>query len=365
MKKSLSFSTLSLAVASVFAASAAWAATPDSYPDSYKELTTAAEKQGKVIVYSTTDTKAADPLLKAFEQQFPGIKVEYHDMNSTELYNRFISEQASGANSADIVWSSAMDSAMQLATQYAAEYTSPETPSLPDWASWNSRAYGTTFEPTAFIYNTRLIKAEEVPTSHEGLAKLVSDNTDRFRNKVTTYDIEKSAVGYMLAAQDSIHNKTYLDFIKGVGSANLVLQSSTGTMMERVSSGENLIGYNILGSYAETRARTDTSIGVAYPEDYTLVLSRIAFISERAHNPEAARVFLDFMLSNAGQNVLANQSDLASIRADVEGDNDLDGMEKKLGKAITPIPVSDSLLKFLEPKERLEFIKNWRAAANK
>ena len=364
MRKAISLSTLSLALASLFTATATVAA-PDSYPESYKALTAAAEKQGKVIVYATTDTKAADPLLKAFEQQYPAIKVEYHDMNSTELYNRYISEQASGANSADIVWSSAMDSAMQLATQYATEYQSPETGSLPNWASWNDKAYGTTFEPTAFIYNTRLIKEDEVPKTHDALAQLVSNNTDRFRNKVTTYDIEKSAVGYMLAAQDSIHNKDYLGFIKGVGSANLVLQSSTGTMMERVSSGENLIGYNILGSYAEARARTDLCIGVAYPEDYTLVLSRIAFISERARNPDAARVFLDFMLSNIGQNVLANQSDLASIRNDVEGDNDLDGMEKKLGKAITPIPVSDSLLKFLEPKERLEFIKNWRAAANK
>lgn len=358
------FKLLSISVGLLFSATALHAA-PTTYPDSYSTLIEAANKQGKVIVYATTDTKAATPLLKAFEKKYPNISVEYHDMNSTELYNRYISEQASGANSADIVWSSAMDSAMQLATQYAAEYDSPEIVALPDWASWKERAYGTTFEPTAIIYNKRLLNNEELPKTHEELANLVSSNTERFKNKVTTYDIEKSAVGYMLAAQDSIHNKNYFDFIKGVGSANLVLQSSTGTMMERVSSGENLIGYNILGSYAETRARNDTSIGVIYPSDYTLVLSRIAFISDKAKNPDASRVFLDFMLSQDGQNVLANESDLASIRNDVEGDNDLDGMEKKLGAAITPIPVNDSLLEFLKQKERLDFIKQWRAAANK
>jgi iron(III) transport system substrate-binding protein len=32
-----------------------------------------------------------------FEAQYPGVKVEYNDMNSTELYNRYISEQAAGA----------------------------------------------------------------------------------------------------------------------------------------------------------------------------------------------------------------------------------------------------------------------------
>ncbi len=54
-------------------------------------------KEGKVVIYSTTDTKAAGPLIKGFEAQYPGVKVEYNDMNSTELYNRYISEQAAGA----------------------------------------------------------------------------------------------------------------------------------------------------------------------------------------------------------------------------------------------------------------------------
>ena len=329
------------------------------------ELAKKAEQEGKLIIYSTTDTKAADPLLKGFNKKYPNIQVEYHDMNSTEIYNRYISEQASGAHSADLVWSSAMDSTMQLATLYSATYASPEIPALPDWAVWEDRAYGTTFEPTVFIYNTRLITEEELPKTHKELGQLVSQDEARFKNKVTTYDIEKSAVGYMLAVQDSIQDPDYYQFLEQVGSANLVLQSSTGTMMERVSSGENLLGYNILGSYAEVRAESDPSIGIIYPSDYTLVLSRVAFISERAQNPNAARLFLNFLLSKDGQDILANESNLTSIRSDVEGDNDAKGMEEKLGKAIRPIPVNDSLLSYLEPNERLEFIKKWREATNK
>lgn len=353
-KFALSTSTLIVSSALAFSAQA-------------HDLLDAAKKEAKVILYSTTDSKAADPLIAAFEAKYPDLKVEFHDMNSTEIYNRYISEQASGSNSADLVWSSSMDSAMKLATSYAAEYASPEIPDLPEWAVWKDSAYGTTYEPTVFIYNTRLIKEDEVPKTHAALAKLVDEHQDRFRNKVTTYDIEKSAVGYMLAAEDSkVAGDAYWSFIKGVGSANLVLQSSTGTMMERVSSGENLIGYNILGSYAETRAATDKSIGVAYPEDYALVLSRIAFVSKRAQNPNAARIFLDFMLSEEGQNVLANQSQLGSIRNDVEGDNDIKGITERLaGVKLTPIPVNESLLAFLEQKERLTFIREWRKAAGK
>ena len=168
---------------------------------------------------------------------------------------------------------------------------------MPKWAVWKDAAYGTTYEPAAFIYNTRLITKDEAPTSHEALAKLVSTNADKFKNKVTTYDVEKSAVGFMLAVQDSRNDSNYFDDLKNIGKGGLVLQSSTGTMMERVSSGENLIGYNILGSYAEARAKKDPSIGVAYPTDYTLVLSRVAFISKSAKNKNAAKLWLDYLLS--------------------------------------------------------------------
>jgi hypothetical protein len=64
------------------------------------------------------------------------------------------------------------------------------------------------------------------------------------------------------------------------GVAKVRVQSSTGTMMERISSGENLIGYNVLGSYALVRAKTDPSIGVVLPKDYTLVMSRVFFINK-------------------------------------------------------------------------------------
>lgn len=121
-------------------------------------------------------------------------------------------------------------------------------------------------------------------------------------------------------------------------------------MMERVSSGENLIGFNILGSYAEARAKNDPSLGIAYPKDYTLVLSRVSFISQQAQNSNAAKLWLDYVLSEKGQSILASQADIPSIRNDIDGKNDIDGLTKVLGNALKPIPVDESLLEYLQPK---------------
>ncbi|MRT51322.1 MULTISPECIES: ABC transporter substrate-binding protein [Klebsiella/Raoultella group] len=341
------------------------AALPQGYPADYQKVINAALEEGKVVIYSTTDIKASGPLINGFETQYPGVRVEYNDMNSTELYNRFISELAAGGGSGDVVWSSSMDTALKLATEYAVPYASQELDKLPKWAVWQQKAYGTTYEPVVFIYNKRLIPQNEVPDSHTALAKLVAAQADKFKGKVTTYDIEKSGLGFMLAVQDSKADANYFGDLAGMAKGGLTVQSSTGTMMERVSSGENLLGYNILGSYAEARAKTDPSLGISYPKDYVLVLSRVSFISQEAKHPNAAKLWFDYVLSKQGQSILANQADIPSIRNDIDGENDIDGMTKMLGNALKPIPVDESLLEYLEPKSRLEFIKQWRSAAAK
>jgi ABC-type Fe3+ transport system substrate-binding protein len=79
-------------------------------------------------------------------------------------------------------------------------------------------------------------------------------------------------------------------------------------MMERIASGDSLIGYNLLGSYAIVRAKTDPSIGYVLPRDYTLVMSRIIFITKASRNPNAAKLWVDFLLSKRGQEIIAGES---------------------------------------------------------
>lgn len=119
----MKISGLVISLTAIFSGQA-FAALPQGYPADYQKVVDAGIKEGKVVIYSTTDTKAAGPLIKGFEAQYPGIKVEYNDMNSTELYNRYISEQAAGGGSGDVVWSSSMDTALKLATDYAEQYAS-------------------------------------------------------------------------------------------------------------------------------------------------------------------------------------------------------------------------------------------------
>jgi iron(III) transport system substrate-binding protein len=357
-------SIIAAAVLSAFSA-AAFAQVPAGYPADYQKIIDGAKKEGKLVVYGATDSKATQPLVRDFSALYPGISVEYNDMNSTEVYNRFISEAAAGGNTADALWSSAMDLQVKLASEgYAMAYKSVEASKIPGWAVWNDMAYGTTFEPAAIVYNKRMVTGADIPQTHADFARIIQG--EKFKDKVTTYDIEKSGVGFMFMTQDAQDFPQFPALATAFGVARVRVQSSTGTMLERISSGENLIGYNVLGSYALVRAKTDPSIGIVLPKDYTLILSRVLFINKAAKNPNAAKLWLDYMLSARGQTIIANESKLYAIRADVKGETTSAELIKLVGeKNIKPVPVGPAVLSYLAPAKRMAFLKQWKETGGK
>jgi iron(III) transport system substrate-binding protein len=348
-------------VAGIFAA--ALGTSGPLLAQSAPDLIAAAQKEGKLSIYGVTDNEQTNHLIREFRILYPAIQVEYSNMSTTELYNRFISEMAAGS-SADVTWSSSMDLQVKLVNDgYAQPHKSPETAKLPEWANWKNEAFGTTYEPIGFVYNKRLVPAADVPQSHADFIKLLTTQTEKYKGKVTTYDPEKSGVGFMLVTQDKqVNGAGYADLLKAFGAVQVRVQASTGTMMERIASGENLIGYNLNAAYALTRAKKDPSIGIVLPKDYTLVISRVMFIAKNAKNPNAAKLWLDFVLSAKGQEIIANKADLYAIRPDVEGETTASGLKKQLGDALRPIPIGTGLLTYLDQSKRLDFLKQWNGA---
>ena len=179
----------------------------------------AAQKEGKLIIYSSTDSASVEPLLQDFKTLYPFLQVEYNDINTTEIYNRFLAESASGAGTADFLWSSAMDLQLQLASKgNALTYASPEISGLPKWAVWQNQAYGTTFEPVSITYNKRLLPADAVPQSHADMIRLIKEKPDLFKEKIATFDPEKSGVGFLMMTQDAKVFPQFWDLAKALGS---------------------------------------------------------------------------------------------------------------------------------------------------
>ncbi len=350
--------------AAVFAlassASLSLAQRPAGYPQAYDDVIAAANREGRLIVYSVTSSVPA--LLDDFKALYPGVQLDYVALDTTPAYDRVVSEAARGPT-ADVVWSSAMDLQMKLVNDgYAMAYVSPEARNLPSWAMWRNEAYGSTYEPIGFVYNKDLVQDSEVPRTRGDLVKLLADKPAKFRDRITAFDPEKSGVGYLMMTQDAKASPaTFWTVVHALGANGLYPGTGSGAQFERLAKGESLIGYNLLTSYAKGRIKHDLpNLAIMLPRDDTLIMTRVMFITRNAAHPNAAKLWVDYLLSKRGQEMLA-KADLGSLRTDVEDDATPTALGKRPDLVVRPIPVSAELITNLESAQRMKFLQQWSA----
>lgn len=316
-----------------------------------------------VVVYAATDEKIVRALIDDFERLNPDLRVDYHDLDSADLHQRFLAESANGGR-ADVLWSSAMDLQVKLVNDgHAQRHTSPETAALPPWANWKNEAFGTSYEPIAIVYNRELLAPEQVPATHADLLKLLRSAPRRFRDRLLTYDPARSGLGFLLHSQDNLANPfLFWSLVRVMGGLGMQGSSTTGDMLDRIADGSAVLAYNALGSYAMARTARDPAIGVVLPKDYTLVMSRVIFIARNAPHPAAARRWVDHVLSLRGQALLARNRGLYAVRSDLPGGTSAGvDLRQLLGPAFRPIAIGPGLLTYQDQIKRKNFLQRWEA----
>lgn len=302
------------------------------------------EAENNLVIYSVLSNKAARPLLSAFTKLYPNITLKYDgDSSSNEINSRFESDIQSSGVSADVMWSSAIDTQMKYVKNgFSLAYSPKEAFFLPSWAKYKNLAWGTTFEPVVMVYNSKTLPLDRIPKDHSDLISLLKSHRQEFNGKVTMFDSNLSSVGMFFKAQDFKTNPQSNLLYQALIASKVVVAGGTGEMLTKINSGEFDIGYNIMGSYAKSRSQRDlTNLAVIYPSDYTLVLTRVAFISKFAKNPKAAQLWIDFLLSQEGQKILADEVELNSIRSDIDSPNTAQALANTIGKGVTPVAINE------------------------
>ena len=331
-----------------------------SAPAGAEVVTFAAPEPGdrQVVVYSSLDIHLARPLVEAFQRQHPDVSVRYEDLLTGEIAERVIAESETG-QTADLVFSSAMDLTVKLANDgYAHEVALPSAARWPDWANWRDMAFAVTFEPAVIVYHKPAFP-HGPPTTRAALMDWLANAP---KGRIGTYDIARSAVGYLFLSRDMEHFADLWPMVQAMGRAGVRTFPTSKDVIDRVNSGELLLGYNILGSYAADQAAQMPDLGLALPLDYVVVASRVALVPSAAASPEEGEAFLDFLLSREGQTVLAERLRLPAVSLEVAGKDSAAAMQEALGARLKPVPVSPGLLAYLDPANRARVLARWNAA---
>jgi iron(III) transport system substrate-binding protein len=266
----------------------------------------------EVVIYTSVDDVFARPIAEKFERE-TGIKAKLvpdtEETKSTGLVNRLIAEK--DRPQADVFWSGdPVRAALLKSKGVAAPYSSKQAQGLPKAFS-EPKGYWTGFSSRAriILYNRDLIPEGEVPTSVKALAE------PKFKGK--------GCIANPLFGTTSMHAAAFFEVMGDEGARKFFdslltngvkMLSSNGEVRRRVSAGDCAFGLTDTDDAYEA-VREGKPVGVVYPDREgmgTLLVPNAAVLVAGAPHPEAARAFIDFLLSPETEAALA-ASDAAQM----------------------------------------------------
>ncbi|MCS4510189.1 ABC transporter substrate-binding protein [Xylophilus ampelinus] len=310
-------------------------------------------------VAGSTDLPVFEPVLRDYQRLHPEVAIRYEKFSTQALYQEAATGQPPHAPSpvgpADLLASSSMDLQARLANDgHAQPHRSDATAALPGWARWRDEVFGFSYEPMVIAYDTRCFTAATAPATHRQLLDLLRDPARPLQGRIGTYDLQASGIGYLAATQDARIDGNAGALPAALADNRAVRAEHASALLDRIAAGTLALAYNMPGSYVQGRIAAGAPIGMVLPRDYTLVIAHTALIPRNAPHPAEARRFLDYLLSPRGQTVLARESRILPIRADVERAAHPTG-------ALRPIPLGPGLLVYQDQRKRARFLEVWSA----
>lgn len=294
-------------------------------------------------IISSTDTSFFAPIIESFVLENPDVGVEYLVTGTADIDRVFRSDP----KSYDLVISSAMDLQLKLANDGLALRLS--TLSHPSWAQWRQSIFAFTSEPAAIVINLNAFDGEAIPQTRQDLIEVMRANPEVFRDKVGTYDIRQSGLGYLFATQDARASETFWRLMEVMGSLNARLYCCSGDMIDHLTDGTIVVAYNVLESYAAGRIEAGDNLKIILPADFPTTMMRTAMVSKDAADPELATDFVRHLIT--AQSVTAGGNlplpPLTSRR---------DGEER------ATIALEPALMTYLDTLKRRKFLKEWEDA---
>jgi ABC-type Fe3+ transport system substrate-binding protein len=300
-----------LALSLMIVAAAASASRADTYrPD--PKLLEAAQKEGEVVLYTTQIVdQIVRPLIKVFQGVAPGVQVKYVRSNGLGLVVRLTNEARAGRVQSD-AW--CMVDGVQallkggLATEFEVAHAKGLPPGLVDakkrWIAINTGV-------RSAAYNTQLIPKEHAPRTYQDLLN------PRFKGKIVWNPKSMTgAWGFISTVIKGMGDERGMAYLRALAKQEIVpLPIAIRAVLDRVIAGEYAIGLEMNNTHVAISAAHGAPIAWV-PLDHVTETLQVAGVTKGAPHPNAARLFIDFMVSKAGQEILRD-NDYLPMHPDV------------------------------------------------
>jgi iron(III) transport system substrate-binding protein len=270
------------------------------------DLLQGAKKEGKLVWYTSMAIDTSKPLLDVFLKQYPFIQAELVRAGEEQLLNRILTESRAGKSFFDVVSSSAIQvlALRNFLSPYASAESTAYVAELKDPQGRWTAVYNNNLVP---VYNTKMLSEKEVPKDYPDLldprwkGKMLMDSTD-----YDWYGTLAVVWGREAAAR----------YMERLAQQAPAWRRGHGLVAQLIAAGEVPLGWAY--NFRVERMKTEGA-PVEWVPSFNPIVTTIngVGLSAKASAPNAGKLFIDFILSKKGQEMIRDMRRIPS-RSDVK-----------------------------------------------
>jgi ABC-type Fe3+ transport system substrate-binding protein len=304
---------------------------PESFGAEWESTLAAAKKEGKVSVISDVTAALRDALTLEFQKKY-GLSVELLGSSGREVAPRVAAERKAGQFLWDIYIHGSTTALEAMIPMGAFDPLEPALilADVKDPNTWRGGAIEfldpgktvmvmTPFQRGTIFYNSKLVSAKEF-TSHRDLLN------PKWKGKLVVDDPRRAGPGFATFTFFFLHPELGPDFIRALGTQQMTILRDYAQEVDAVGQGRYPVLIGAADFVAINRAKQGVPIAIVDARqlkegtDLSPTNGNLALFN-RAPNPNAAKIYINWLLSKEGQTNFARANGYVSARLDVPTDH--------------------------------------------
>jgi ABC-type Fe3+ transport system substrate-binding protein len=271
----------------------------------------AAKKEGELGWWTTIAQDQSQKIIDEFMKLYPFIKVSYWRSGSVGIHNKVLIEARAGRSTWDVLSQTTPEFINELKQRaLIAPYDSPERRAFSnDFKDGDAYWTGTYALPTGLGFNTRQVKREDVPKNYQDLLH------PKWKGKKISIDDE--SYEFLAGLMQAWGREAALEYFKKLAAQEPVIGRGNSQRTQLLAAGEFplAIAYTHTVEYSKSQGNSVDWVNL---EPVAIKFDGIMLGAKAAH-ANAAKLFIDFILSQQGQALLQSFKRI-TLREGVEPD---------------------------------------------
>jgi iron(III) transport system substrate-binding protein len=272
---------------------------------------TAAAQAASVTVYTAGPADLIEQLAAGFKAK-TGTDVKVFQGTTGKMMARLEAEAANPV--ADVVISASQDTATDFAAKgMLLDFDAPNAKTVPAFLK-GSNFVAQGVSALAIAWNTK--SGTPKPTDWSDLAK------PEYKDLVTMPDPASSGSSYELVADLAGSKALGWELFKNLKANGTIVPGANAEALNPVLQGAKAAVFGAVDYQSFDSIQQGESLEVIFPSSGTVIAPRPMMILKSSKNPDEAKAFIDYSLSDEGQALVA-KAHLMPARSDVKADRPL------------------------------------------